>query len=140
MGRIEKTTPSKPVLIEKSKKDLENENKTFDGYNDNDVTKKTATLGGATYRDYLVNKKNSRLPFHQQHQYAKKLGCFTYKEIIIQLRTMEKEGIQSKILKKYRLLNDSILVTRKNKNLPFHEPGNMRIMCNDKNCIRGHHR
>jgi hypothetical protein len=83
LGRIEKTTPSKPVLIEKSKKDFENENKTFDGYNDNDVTKKTATLGGATYRDYLVNKKNSRLPFHQQHQYAKKLGCFTYKEIII---------------------------------------------------------
>jgi len=58
-----------------------------------------------------------------------------FNKIIIQLRTMEKEGIQSKILKKYRLLNDSILVTRKNKNLPFHEPGNMRIMCNNKMAI-----
>ncbi len=58
-----------------------------------------------------------------------------FSKIITQLRTIEREGIKTKILKKYRLLNDSILVTRKNKNLPFHEPGNMRIMCNDKMAI-----
>ena len=55
-----------------------------------------------------------------------------FSKTMTQLRIIDKKGIQPKILKKYRLLNDSILVTRKNKNLPFHEPGNIRIMCNDK--------
>ena len=82
LGRIETATPSQPVFIEKLKreKEFENENKTFVGADVNDVTEKTATLGGATYRDYLVNKKNSRLPFHQ-HYYAKKTRLFYNKEI-----------------------------------------------------------
>ena len=50
--------------------------------------------------------------------------------IIMHLKTKEKP--KKKLISKYRLLNDSILITRKNKNLPFHAPGNLRIASNDK--------
>ena len=49
--------------------------------------------------------------------------------IIVYLKT--KENPKKKIIAKYRLLNDTILVTRKNKQLPFHAPGNLRIVCSD---------
>jgi hypothetical protein len=49
--------------------------------------------------------------------------------LILYLKTKDKP--KKKILAKYRLLNDSILVTRKNKQLPFYTPGNLRIVCND---------
>ena len=52
--------------------------------------------------------------------------------IITQLRTIPRDKIKAKILKKYRLLNDSILVSRKDKRLPFDSPGNIRIMCDTK--------
>ncbi len=52
--------------------------------------------------------------------------------IIMHLRTTEKDKIQKALVRRYRLLNDSILVTRKNKKLPFDAPGNIRIMCDTK--------
>jgi len=49
--------------------------------------------------------------------------------IITILRTMPKEMISKNILKRFRLLNDSILVTRKNMGVDFDHPGNLRIVC-----------
>ena len=49
--------------------------------------------------------------------------------IITMLRTMPRDKIPSKILKRFRLLNDTILVTRKNMRNPFNHPGNLRIVC-----------
>jgi len=50
--------------------------------------------------------------------------------IIMHLKTKLKPNKKTAL--KYRLLNDSILITRKNKTLPFHAPGNLRIVSNDK--------
>jgi hypothetical protein len=55
--------------------------------------------------------------------------------IIIMLRTLTKDKIPKNILKRYRLLNDSILVTRKYKNKPYDHPGNLRIVCDAKMTI-----
>ena len=52
--------------------------------------------------------------------------------LIMHLKTTPKGELKKKVVKKYRLLNDSILCTRKNKNLPFDAPGNLRIVCNQK--------
>ena len=52
--------------------------------------------------------------------------------IITQLRTIPQNKLKPVILDKYRLLNDSILVTRKNRKLPFDAPGNIRIVCDTK--------
>jgi hypothetical protein len=63
---------------------------------------------------YLVKQQNANPKFHA---------------IMTQLRSIPRDNLKAKILKKYRLLNDSILVTRKNKKLPFDAHGNMRIVC-----------
>ena len=55
--------------------------------------------------------------------------------IMTTLRTIQREMIPKRVLKKYRILNDSILVTRKKKNLPFEHPGNLRIVCDEKMTI-----
>ena len=52
--------------------------------------------------------------------------------IIMHLKTTPKGQLKTKIIKKYRLLNDSILCTRKNRRLPFDAPSNLRIVCNQK--------
>ena len=52
--------------------------------------------------------------------------------IIMHLKTTPKGELKTKVVKKYRLLNDSILCTRKDKRLPFDAPGNLRIVCNHK--------
>jgi hypothetical protein len=49
--------------------------------------------------------------------------------IMTMLRTQSVRQIPVRILRKYRLLNDSILVTRKNRKLSFDSPGNLRIVC-----------
>jgi hypothetical protein len=45
------------------------------------------------------------------------------------LHATPREKIPKDRLKKYRLLNDSILVTRKRMDLAFDTPGNIRIVC-----------
>jgi hypothetical protein len=55
--------------------------------------------------------------------------------IIITLRSTPQERIPAKTLKNFRLLNDSILVTRKNKTKPFDSPGNLRIVCDSQMTI-----
>jgi len=50
-------------------------------------------------------------------------------KILLMLRTLPVSQIPKKAMQKYRVLNDSILVTRKNKGLRFDEPGNLRIVC-----------
>ena len=55
--------------------------------------------------------------------------------IITMLRTLPKEKIPTKILKRFRLLNDSILVTRKSALYTFEHPGNLRIVCDAKMTI-----
>ena len=50
-------------------------------------------------------------------------------KILLMLRTLPVDKIPKKVLTRYRVLNDSILVTRKNKELRFDEPGNLRIVC-----------
>jgi hypothetical protein len=52
--------------------------------------------------------------------------------IITQLRTIPRGNLKPVILSRYRLLNDSILVTRKNQNLPFDSQSNIRIVCDTK--------
>lgn len=49
--------------------------------------------------------------------------------IITMLKTLPEEKIPKSILQRYRLLNDSILVTRKNKQLEFSISSNLRIVC-----------
>ena len=56
--------------------------------------------------------------------------------IITMLRTIPKEKIPVRTLKRFRLLNDSILITRKNKNKTFDHPGNLRIVCDAKMTIQ----
>ena len=55
--------------------------------------------------------------------------------VITMLRTTPKDRIPVRIMKKFRLLNDSILITRKNRTLPFDHPGNLRIVCDAKMTI-----
>ena len=55
--------------------------------------------------------------------------------IIVTLRSQPNIKIPSKTLKTFRLLNDTILVTRKKKNKPFSAPGNLRIVCDSKMTI-----
>ena len=55
--------------------------------------------------------------------------------IITMLRTVPRDKIPSATLKRYRLLNDSILITKKNKTKPFDHPGNLRIVCDSKMTI-----
>ena len=50
-------------------------------------------------------------------------------KILLMLRTLPVGQIPKKAMQKYRVLNDSILVTRKHKGLRFDEPGNLRIVC-----------
>ena len=52
-----------------------------------------------------------------------------YSSIILHLRTAQPGQLKAAITKRYRLLNDSILVTRKHSKLPFDAPGNLRIVC-----------
>ena len=52
--------------------------------------------------------------------------------IILHLKTTPKGQLKVKLIKTYRLLNDTILCTRKNKRLPFDAPGNLRIVCSAK--------
>jgi len=52
--------------------------------------------------------------------------------IILHLKTTPRGQLKAKLVKVYRLLNDTILCTRKNKRLPFHAPGNLRIVCSSK--------
>ena len=52
--------------------------------------------------------------------------------IILHLKTTPKGQLKSKLVKTYRLLNDTILCTRKNKRFPFHAPGNLRIVCSTR--------
>jgi hypothetical protein len=56
--------------------------------------------------------------------------------IIMTLRTKPKHEIPKQILKKYRILNDSFLITRANKSLPFDSPGNIRLVCDSKMTIQ----
>ena len=51
--------------------------------------------------------------------------------IITMLRTLPVERIPKTIFKKYRILNDTILVTRKHKELDFDHIGNLRIVCDE---------
>ena len=55
--------------------------------------------------------------------------------IITMLRSTPRDRIPNKLLKTFRLLNDSILVTRKNKTKPFDSPGNLRIVCDSRMTI-----
>jgi hypothetical protein len=52
--------------------------------------------------------------------------------IITQLRTIPRDNLKPIILSRYRLLNDSILVTRNNKKLPFEAQSNIRIVCDTR--------
>ena len=52
--------------------------------------------------------------------------------VIMHHKTTPKGELRKKVVKKHRILNDSILCTRKDKSLPFDEPGNLRIVCNQK--------
>ena len=49
--------------------------------------------------------------------------------IKMHLKTKDPSKISKKMLNKYRLLNDSILVVRRDKNTPFETPGKIRIVC-----------
>ena len=64
--------------------------------------------------EYIIKKQNENEKIHN---------------IIMTLCTTPREKISKDMLKKYRLLNDSILVTRKLMDLPFDAPGNIRIVC-----------
>jgi len=64
--------------------------------------------------EYIIKKQNENEKIHN---------------IIMTLRTTPREKIPKDMLKKYRLLNDSILVTRKHMDSPFDAPGNIRIVC-----------
>ena len=50
-------------------------------------------------------------------------------KIIMTLKTSSFKDIPKRITKQYRLLNDSILVTRYTKQKAFYYPGNLRIIC-----------
>ena len=82
-------------------------------------TAKIFTLGAISERilitpEFLSDRQNRNEKLHG---------------IITALRTMPKEKIPKAIIQRYRLLNDSILVTRRDKKLPFTAPGNLRIVC-----------
>jgi len=51
------------------------------------------------------------------------------RSILLALRTIPRAKLPDALLQKYRVLNNSILVTRKFKNQPFDAPGNLRIVC-----------
>ena len=54
-------------------------------------------------------------------------------DVKVRLRAYgESSPVGKKLCKKYRLLNDTVLVTRADKNLPFEEAGNLRIVCTEK--------
>jgi len=55
--------------------------------------------------------------------------------IITMLRTLPLENIPKAIYHRFRLLNDSILVTRKNKELGFDDASNLRIVCDARMTI-----
>ena len=55
-----------------------------------------------------------------------------FSNIIMHLKTKERSKISKKMLSKYRLLNDNLLVTRKDKGSPFDLSGNIRIVCDIK--------
>jgi hypothetical protein len=69
---------------------------------------------GLVTPEYIIKKQNENEKIHN---------------IIMTLCTTPREKISKDMLKKYRLLNDSILVTRKLMDLPFDAPGNIRIVC-----------
>ncbi|HEY7535178.1 MAG TPA: transposase family protein [Thermodesulfobacteriota bacterium] len=56
--------------------------------------------------------------------------------ILLLLRTKQKSEIPKKILKTYRILNDTFLITRISKTKPFDHPGNIRIVCDAKMTIQ----
>jgi hypothetical protein len=55
--------------------------------------------------------------------------------IITMLRTLPLDKLPKSIYHTFRLLNDSILVTRKNKQLDFSEISNLRIVCDSRMTI-----
>jgi len=56
--------------------------------------------------------------------------------IIMTLRTKTSTDVPKQMLKNYRILNDSFLVTRTDKTKPFDHPGNIRIVCDSKMTIQ----
>ena len=56
--------------------------------------------------------------------------------IIMTLRTKPVNEIPKKMLKNYRILNDSFLITRVDKKLPFDSPGNIKIVCDSTMTIQ----
>jgi hypothetical protein len=63
--------------------------------------------------EYIIKKQNKNEKIHN---------------IIMTLRTTPREKIPKDMLKKYILLNDSILVTGKHMDSPLDAPGNIRIV------------
>jgi hypothetical protein len=70
--------------------------------------------------EFLIKGQNSNPKLHN---------------ILLLLRTKQKSEIPKKILKNYRILNDTFLITRITKTKPFDHPGNIRIVCDAKMTI-----
>jgi hypothetical protein len=70
--------------------------------------------------EYIIKAQNANPKLHN---------------IITMLRTLPREKIPKAIIKRYRLLNDNILITKKKKDKPFEHPGNLRIVCDSKMTI-----
>ena len=90
---------------------------------------KTAKIGAAAAKPYPVSLNylvTTKFLSEQQN-----IDPFV-NDLKLRLRAYGNAGFGKKLCKKFRLLNDTVLVTRADKNLPFEEAGNLRIVCTER--------
>ncbi len=126
-SRLEKQISKELEIIEKEKENRDKNLNLEKAQRDKTIdTGPSAQIAALT----SVSSKTMLTPYffaEKQNENAK------LNSIILHLRTTSPSNSYKKqITKKYRLLNDSILVTRKDRYLPFDAPGNLRIVCDTK--------
>ena len=132
IGEIEGTKLEKQISAELEMIEKEKENREKDLNMEKAQREKALTGNSAAQISALtaVSSKTMLTPYfftEKQNQNAK------LNSIILHLRTSSQgHPLRKQLMKKYRLLNDSILVTRKDRSLPFDAPGNLRIVCDMK--------
>ena len=82
-----------------------------------------------TAKIFALNTVSERILITPEFLSEKQNANEKLNRIITILRTTPKEKVPKIIIQRYRLLNDSILVTRKDRKLSFTAPGNLRIVC-----------
>jgi hypothetical protein len=132
IGEIEGTKLEKQISKELEIIEKEKENREKD-LNMEKAQREKALAGNSSAQMSAltaVSSKTMLTPYfftEKQSQNAK------FNSIILHLKTAAQgHPLKKQLMKKYRLLNESILVTRKDRSLPFDAPGNLRIVCDTK--------